>query len=115
MRVALGGYAYRSTVGSMGGEAMLPLSTEHRAAAGVRAGDGVEVRLELDDQPREVVVPEDLAAALDAEPAARAYFDGLSPSARRHHVTQVEGAKPPEMRARRVERSLAALRKGRPR
>ncbi|RJK92966.1 YdeI/OmpD-associated family protein [Vallicoccus soli] len=115
VRVVVGDYAYRSTVGSRGGRAMLPLSAEHRAGAGVAAGDAVEVRLELDTAPREVALPDDLAAALDAEPAARAYFDGLPPSARKHHVTQVEGATSPETRARRVERSLAALREGRPR
>ena len=40
---------------------MLPLAAEHREAAGVTAGQEVEVDLEVDDAPREVEVPEDLA------------------------------------------------------
>ena len=61
---------------------MVSLSAEHRAGAGVAGGDEVEVDLELDTAPREVEVPADLAAALDAEPAARSTFDGLSYSNR---------------------------------
>jgi uncharacterized protein YdeI (YjbR/CyaY-like superfamily) len=60
-------------------------------------------------------VPDDLAAALDAEPAARRTFDGLSYSNRSWHVLQVEGAKSDETRQRRIETSVAALREGRSR
>lgn len=113
--VTVNGYRYRSTVASMGGVAMVSLSAEHRAGAGVAGGDEVEVDLELDTAPREVEVPADLAAALDAEPAARSTFDGLSYSNRSWHVLQVTGAKTEETRRRRVMRSVEALRQGRPR
>jgi uncharacterized protein YdeI (YjbR/CyaY-like superfamily) len=62
-----------------------------------------------------VVVPDDLAAALDAEPAARATFDGLSYSNRSWHVLQVTGARTEETRQRRIARSVETLRQGRPR
>ena len=75
----------------------------------------MEVDLELDTAPREVVVPDDLAAALDAEPAARATFDGLSYSNKSWHVLQVTGARTEETRQRRIARSVEALRQGRPR
>ena len=75
----------------------------------------MEVDLELDTAPREVVVPDDLASALDAEPAARATFDGLSYSNRSWHVLQVTGARTEETRQRRIARSVEALRQGRPR
>jgi uncharacterized protein YdeI (YjbR/CyaY-like superfamily) len=81
----------------------------------VAGGDDVEVDLELDTAPREVVVPDDLAAALDAEPAARATFDGLSYSNKSWHVLQVTGARTEETRQRRIARSLETLRQGRPR
>jgi uncharacterized protein YdeI (YjbR/CyaY-like superfamily) len=113
--VTINGYSYRSTVASLGGKSMVGLSAEHRAGAGVAGGDEVEVDLELDTAPREVTVPADLAAALDAEPAARATFDGLSYSNRSWHVLQVTGAKTEETRRRRVTRSVEALRQGRPR
>jgi antitoxin component of MazEF toxin-antitoxin module len=113
--VTVNGYRYRSTVASMGGVAMVSLSAEHRAGAGVAGGDEVEVDLELDTAPREVEVPADLAAALDAEPAARSTFDGLSYSNRSWHVLQITGAKTDETRRRRIARSVDLLKQGRAR
>jgi antitoxin component of MazEF toxin-antitoxin module len=113
--VTVNGHRYRSTVASMGGVAMVSLSAEHRAGAGVAGGDEVEVDLELDTAPREVEVPADLAAALDAEPAARSTFDGLSYSNKSWHVLQVTGAKTDETRQRRIARSVDLLRQGRAR
>jgi hypothetical protein len=113
--VTVNGYSYRSTVASMGGVFMVSLSAEHRAGAGVAGGDEVEVDLELDSAPREVTVPPELVAALDAEPAARATFDGLSYSNKSWHVLQVTGAKTEETRQRRIARSVEALKQGRPR
>ena len=115
VKVTVNGYSYRSTVASMGGVFMVSLSAEHRAGAGVAGGDEVEVDLELDSAPREVTVPPELAAALDAEPAARATFDGLSYSNKSWHVLQVTGAKTEETRQRRIAKSVEALKQGRPR
>jgi hypothetical protein len=77
VRATVHGHAYRSTVGVLGGRFLLPVSAEVRAAAGIAAGDTVEVELELDDAPRTVEVPADLAAALAADPVAGAAFAGL--------------------------------------
>ena len=49
--VSLNGYSYRTTVAAYGEVFMLPLSAEHRNAAGVKAGDPVEVTIELDLEP----------------------------------------------------------------
>jgi uncharacterized protein YdeI (YjbR/CyaY-like superfamily) len=97
----------------MGGTPMISLSAEHRTASGL-AGDEVKVDLEL-DPPGEVEIPPDLAAALDAEPAARRTFDALSYSNRSWHVLQVTGAKTDETRQRRIAKSVEALKEGRPR
>jgi len=113
--VTVNGYSYRSTVATVGGRSMVGLSAEHRAGAGVAGGDEVEVDLELDTAPRQVAVPDDLAAALDAEPAARATFEALSYSNKSWHVLQVTGAKTEETRQRRIARSIEVLRQGRPR
>ena len=107
------GYSYRSSVGSMGGKFMLPVSAEHRAGAGIAAGDEVDVALELDTAPREVVVPEDLSAALDADPAARSFFDGLSYSNKLRHVLAIDGAKTAETRERRIAKSVELFHEGR--
>jgi hypothetical protein len=115
VRVTIGSYTYRSTVATVDGKPMVGLSAEHRAGAGVEGGQEVEVDIALDTQKREVIVPAELAAALDAEPRARATFDALSPSNKSWHVLQVTGAKTIETRDRRIARSIEALREGRPR
>ena len=113
--VTINGYTYRSTVAAFGEVFMLPLAAEHRTAADVAAGDEIDVDLELDTAPREVDVPADFGAALDAAPTARATFDGLSNSNKKWHVLNIEGAKSDETRQRRIEKSVATLREGRPR
>jgi uncharacterized protein YdeI (YjbR/CyaY-like superfamily) len=99
----------------MGGDYMVGVNADNRAGAGVAGGDEVDVDIELDTAPREVSVPADLAAALDAEPAARRTFDALSYSNKSWHTLQVEGAKTDETRQRRIARSVEILRGGRPR
>jgi len=115
IRVTINGYTYRSTVAVMGGDYMVGVNADNRAGAGVAGGDEVDVDIELDTAPREVSVPADLAAALDAEPAARRTFDALSYSNKSWHTLQVEGAKTDETRQRRITRSVEILREGRPR
>ncbi len=110
--VTIGGHSYRTTVGSMGGRSMVPLSAGHRTAAGVAAGDEVEVGIEPDAAPREVTVPADLARALAADDAARAFFDGLPFSHRKEWVRWIEEAKKAETRAGRVTRTVESLRAG---
>lgn len=115
VQVVINGYTYRSTVAPLGGRYMIGVSAENRAAAGVAGGETHDIELELDDAPRAVELPPDLAAALAAEPAARATFDKLSPSNQGYHVSLVTGAKSDDTRRRRIEKSIAALREGRPR
>ncbi len=102
-------YSYRSTVAAYGDVFMLPLAAEHRNAAGVVAGDVVEVTLELDVAPRTVDVPGDLAAALAAQPGATEAFAALSYTARKEHVRQVESAKAQATRERRIAAIVAGL------
>ncbi|HSS34645.1 MAG TPA: YdeI/OmpD-associated family protein [Patescibacteria group bacterium] len=113
VRVTINNYTYRSTVATMGGRFMVGVSAEVRAAAGIAAGDVVDVELELDTAPREVSVPADFAAALDRDPDARRFFDGLSYSNRLRLVLNVEGAKTDETRQRRIAKSVAMLHEGR--
>ena len=108
--VTLGGYGYRTTIAPMGGAFWIPLAAEHREAAGLVAGQEVDVRVELDTAPREIPLPDDLAAALDD--GARAFFDGLAPSHRKEWVRWVEEAKKPETRAARIAKTAESLRAG---
>lgn len=111
VRVTLRDHTYRTTVAVMGGRFLLPVSAEVRAAAGVTAGDTLDVRIELDTEPRTVEVPADLAAAFAGEPAAGRAFAALPPGQQKELVRGVESAKKPETRQRRV---LAAVEKLRP-
>jgi bifunctional DNA-binding transcriptional regulator/antitoxin component of YhaV-PrlF toxin-antitoxin module len=107
--VTINGYTYPSTIATMGGRFLIPVSADVRKHAGVAAGDELDVDVELDEQPREVTVPDDLAAALDAEPAARAAFDALTHSNKRAHVLSVEGAKAADTRTRRILKIVQSL------
>lgn len=113
VQVTINGYTYRSTIATMDGEFMIPLAAEHRAASGVAGGQDVTVALELDTAPREVVVPEDLAAALEGDAEASRFFESLSYSQKRWYALRVEGAKKAETRERRVTDSVQMLREGR--
>ena len=113
--VTVNGYAFRSSIARMGGEYWLGVSAERRAAAGIRAGDLLDLEIELDTAPREIEVPADLAAALDADPAAKQFWGTLSYSHQRWHAEQVTGAKKAETRAARVAKAVAMLREGRAR
>jgi hypothetical protein len=109
VRVTINGYTYPSTVGSMGGRSLIPVSAEVRAKAGVAAGDQVDVDIVVDTEPRSVEVPEDLAAALEGAPGARRAFEQLSYSNQRRHVLAVTQAKTTETRQRRIDKVVAEL------
>ena len=108
--VTLNGFSYPSKIASMGGKLLIPVSAEVRAKAGVKGGESHEIELVHDDKPRVIEPPDDLAAALAANPAALAAWDKLAPSHRKAHVTAIEGAKAADTRARRVEKAIATLR-----
>src|SRR5688500_5796411 len=93
VRVTVNGHTWRSSIAFMGGEFWLGVSAENRAAAGVKAGDEIEVDLEPDTEPRELEIPPDVAAALEREPGAKKYFETLSYSNKRRHIMAIEGAK----------------------
>jgi len=115
VKAVLNGHELRTTVGTMGGRSMLPVSAAVRAEAGLVAGDVVEVELVLDDAPREAAVPDDLAAAFAAHPGTAEFFAGLAPSLQRYHVDQIEGAKAADTRARRIDKAITLFLAGKPR
>ena len=52
VKVTLNGYTYRSTIAAMGGPAFIPLRRSNREAAGLEGDETIEVRLDLDTDPR---------------------------------------------------------------
>lgn len=99
----------------MRGQCLVGISAANRSAAGIAEGETIEIELRCDDEPREVELPPDIAAALDAVAAARTAFDSLPFGLRRKHVADIEGAKSGDTRERRIRKLVDALLQGRPR
>ena len=108
-------YTWRTSVARMGGEFLLGLNKAVRQGAGVEAGDEVDVTVELDTAPREVEVPEALAAALAADPQAEASFEQMAFSHRKEYARWVAEAKQQETRQRRVQQAIEMIRAGKAR
>ena len=113
--VNVNGYEYRNTVGVMGGQHLISISAAVRKDTGLAGGDAIHVVLTVADSPREVVMPADLAAALNAEPALLAFFEGLSNSLQRYHVDNIASAKTEDTRMRRIDKTLQLFRDGKKR
>ena len=111
----IGGYTWRTSVARMGGEFLLGLSREVRQGAGVDVDDEVDVSIELDVAPREVEVPEALAAALATDPQAEASFEGMAFTHRKEYARWIAEAKREETRQRRVQQALDMIRAGKTR
>jgi hypothetical protein len=107
--ITIKNYIYRNTIAVMGGVFMVGISAEHRAAAGIAAGEEIEVQIELDTAPRVVEVPQDLQKELDNNDVARQNFETLSYSNKRRLVLPIEDAKTDETRQRRIANALAEL------
>lgn len=91
------------------GRHYLMLSRRLLRQLGVAVGDEVEVRFRIDDQDRADPPPE-LQSALNADPALRAKWAGITPGRRRglcHHIASARGV---DTRQRRLEAVMTALR-----
>ena len=108
--VTIGGRTARLRLARMGGENMIGLSKAARAALAVEIHQEVDAVIRLDTAERTVEVPPALVAALDADPAVRAAFDALSPSARKEHARAVTDAKQDATRERRIAKIVQSLR-----
>jgi Bacteriocin-protection, YdeI or OmpD-Associated/Domain of unknown function (DUF1905) len=109
VKVTLNGYTYRSTIAAMGGGFFIPLRKSNREAAGLTGNETLDVRLDLDDEKREIKPPADLAKALKAVPPAWERWKELSYSHQREYATSVEESKKPETRTRRIEAAVKAI------
>jgi hypothetical protein len=110
--VTIGGYTYRTTIAPMGGRFLIGINAQHREAAGVAAGEEIDVEVVTDTGPREVTVPADLAAALAEDKTAQATFGKLSYTHRKEWVRWVEEAKKPETRQTRLIKTVQTLHEG---
>jgi len=113
VRGTINGAPFRSSVFRMGGDChFMVVNRQMREAAGVRGGETVPVTMERDTEARTVTPPADFVRALKANKDAQATWDKLSYTHRREHVEAIEGAKKPETRLRRIEKSVELLAAG---
>ncbi len=113
--VDVNGYVYRYTVGVMGGKHLIGVSAAIRKETGLRAADPITVTLTVENTLRTVDVPADLAAALEANPGTRAFFDKLSNSLQRYHVDNITAAKTDDTRQRRIDKAVELFLSGKQR
>ena len=86
----------------------LYLNAAMRRALEVDEGDIVAVTLWLDPSDRDPVLPEDVAAAVQAHGLAEA-FAALPPSHQREYLVWIEDAKQPATRTRRISTMIDRL------
>ncbi len=110
------GFAFRNALLPEGdGTHSLMFGKELQAGAKAKQGETVSVVLWLDDKPREVDVPKELAAALKKNAKAAGFFEGLSPSCKKEYAEWIAGAKAAETRERRVAKAVEMLAAGKKR
>jgi uncharacterized protein YdeI (YjbR/CyaY-like superfamily) len=108
----INGFPFRSSLMNMGEGHMMVVNAEIRQGADCRAGDTVEVAMELDEEKRTVAVPAYLRKIINADPKAKEAWPKLSFTRQKEYVRAIEQAKLVETREKRIARILQALRTG---
>ncbi|MBA4140918.1 MAG: DUF1905 domain-containing protein [Segetibacter sp.] len=112
VNVTVNNYTYRNTIAVMGGKYMISVSAAIRSKTGIKGGDKVRVELELDTNPREVILPSDFKEALDNNLNAKKFFEDLSYSNKQRYVLPIGEAKTEETRQRRINKTINDLSEG---
>ena len=112
VRATLNGFPIRSSIFCYSGIYFLVINKQMREGTGLKAGDSVDVIMEIDLEPRVVQVPADLQTALKTNDPARTYWEKLSYTHQREYVAYITEAKRAETRTRRIEKTLLMLAAG---
>lgn len=108
LKITINGYTYQSTATGVDGKCMVVFPQKDRQGANAKAGDEIEVTLELDTGVRVVDVPEELATALESTNLIDT-FNAMTYSKRKEFARHVSEAKTDETRDRRIKMVLSAL------
>jgi len=108
LKITINGYTYQSTATGVDGKCMVVFPMRDREAAGAKAGDLVEVTLELDSGYREVTMPKELINSLK-ESGLTEKFATLNYSKRKEFARSVSEAKSDETRKRRIDKIIVSL------
>ena len=108
LKITVNMYTYQSTATAMDGKCLVVFPTRDREASGAKAGDEIEVTLELDSGYRNVYVPTALQQSLDDSGLTKVFND-LPYSKRKEYARQIAEAKSAETVARRLDRIIIDL------
>ena len=108
VKVSIGGAEHRSTIARMGGKYMLVIPKVFRDAAGIKAGEEIEVTMERDTEKRTVEIPKDLARELKKNNLTDV-FSKMSYTHQKEYVNAINDAKKEETRNRRIEKTIEML------
>lgn len=106
----INGFPFRSSLMNMGDGHMMAVNAEMRAGAKCKAGDSVDVVIELDEEERKVEVPPYLRKIISADAKTKEAWSKLSFTHQKEYVRAIEDAKKPETRERRIQAMMEALR-----
>ncbi|MGA8621894.1 MAG: YdeI/OmpD-associated family protein [Candidatus Sulfotelmatobacter sp.] len=107
----INGFPFRSSLMNMGDGHMMAVNAQLRSGAHCQGGDTVEVIMELDEDERTVEVPAYLKKIINSDARAKEFWPKLSFTAQKEYVREIEGAKRPETREKRIATMMSALRK----
>jgi bacteriocin resistance YdeI/OmpD-like protein/uncharacterized protein DUF1905 len=115
VRGTIDGYPYRGSFANMGEGHCMVVKKEIRQAIGKSAGDKVKVVMEIDIEPRIVVVPEDFQQALENHTNAKEIFENFSYTHKKEYVEWIESAKKQETRENRIKKAIEMIAEGKKR
>ena len=108
VKISIGGAEYRSTIARMDGKYLLVIPKIFREAAGIKAGEEIEVTLERDTEKRTVEIPKDLKDELKKNNLTDV-FAKMSYTHQKEYVNAINEAKKEETRIRRIEKTIEML------
>lgn len=111
---SINGHTIRGAIDSDGPRPFMALGPSWCRDKGMEAGTEVEVVL-APEEPLSGSLSPDVAAALDAEPEAKRFFDSVAPFYRKNYVRWIESAKRPETRRARIDETVRSLKAGKKR
>jgi hypothetical protein len=107
----INGFPFRSSLMNMGDGHMMVVNAQMRAGGNCKAGDTVSIVMEIDEDERKVDVPSYLKKIIDSDAKARESWGKLSFTHQKEYVREIDGAKRPETREKRIAAMMEALRK----
>ena len=115
VRGTIDGFPYRGSIANMGEGHCMVVKKEIREAIGKSGGDTVKVVMEIDTEPRIVIVPEDFQQALENNAKAKEIFDSFSYTHKKEYVEWINSAKKQETRENRIKKAVESIAESRKR